>query len=155
MRLRVRVPNEEEKDSGRHWLLRWWFGESEEAEPAVGGEAGADSTTRTDRRWATVCGVKYLQRGRLCVREAASWRFDYLFDVLSNRQLRQVRISLPEPSVAEWEKQHNRRMTEGQRWRLVMTALEKALQSKNCSCQEAVPESAVQSSEPEPPTVGV
>lgn len=81
----------------------------------------------SDKRW-TACGeVRYLFTGRLCVRSEDSWHADYLFDVSVAGRLRQVRVVLPEPPITEWEREHDRRMTEASRLHLAVETLEAML----------------------------
>ena len=73
--------------------------------------------------WITRGDAHYFTVGRNCIRRDGVWLTEYRFDIVASGQLEQIRIILPEPLIAPWEREHNQRLPEATP-RVVLTNLQ-------------------------------
>jgi len=123
MRIRLRVPKDGEvKSEGS----RGWF---QRVCDSFMGSTATDSVPkilqcRTDKRWSARGDSKYYLEGRHCRKIDGDWQSEYVFSVLTRNELQKIRVVVPEAPVAQWEREHNQRMSEEQRLRLARETME-------------------------------
>ncbi|MBI2688399.1 MAG: hypothetical protein HYX27_19010 [Acidobacteria bacterium] len=102
----------------------YWFQNLFRKPPAPAAAPPAEPPPGFDKRWTAYGSARYLQEGRLCVRRHGDWQAEYLYDVFAAGRRQQVRVVMPETDVARWEREHDKRMPEAARQRLVKQTLE-------------------------------
>jgi len=142
MRIRVRVPKDGEvkSEAAGGWLQRIWeslLGRS--SEPC----APAAVKCLTDKRWATRGDSRYFLEGRYCRKIADAWQSEYVYSVVRDDELQKIRVVIPEPPIAEWERRHNQRMTETQRLCLARETIESLVEHKRLPEAITVPEETI------------
>lgn len=130
MRIRLRakkdgeVKAENKPSSGGFFAWLRNLGSSS-SRPVAGAPAPcAPPPPQADKRWISRGASRYFVAGRSCIIDGSGWRSEYLFDVHCGKVNQQVRIVLPEPLVARWEKSNSRRMPEATRLRIARETLE-------------------------------
>ena len=130
MRIRLRVPKDDEKQGGqeaggvRGWLHSWLYPDgagASDAPPPVTGSVAKPGAT--DRRWVTFGDARFFILGRRCRWREGAWVTEYLFDVRRDVRAQVFRIVLPEALVEMWERTYDQRMTEATRLGLVKETL--------------------------------
>ena len=122
MRIRLRVPTDgAKKPAGIGGWLQGLFTKPSAPLPST------SPAPKIDKRWTTFANARYFHAGRLCTIRQGDWHAEYLFDVDASGNSQQIRVIIPEPAVAIWEKAHAKRMPEALRLRLVRETLEALL----------------------------
>ena len=116
MRLRVRLPNKND----RGWLRRWW--------DSLTGSSGS-LAPEFDKRWIEHAGARYIQRGRNCVCCSGTWSSSYVFDVWMKQKLTTVLIEVCETEVEKKGRSRDQRVTEAERFSRAVTELTKRIDS--------------------------
>lgn len=118
MRLRVRLPNNDD----RGWLRRWW-------ESLTGAGASPCDSPEFDKRWIEHAGARYIQRGRNCICCSGTWSSSYLFDVWMKGKMTAVQIDVCETEVERKGRSRDQRVTESERYSRAVTELTKRIDS--------------------------
>jgi len=153
MRLRLRVPSDDEqKPTGlRAWFQSLFGGGHPPPPPASRPPAGPPPIVKPDNRWKSRGNARYFPAGRLCVHSQGLWQSEYVFAINMPAQPPQnVRIVLPEPAVAAWERLHDSRMSEAARLSLVTTTLESLIDLQRLPDSMHVPDDAIAALKPMP-----
>lgn len=118
MRLRVRLPNNDD----RGWLRRWW-------ESLTGAGVVPSQSPEFDKRWIEHAGARYIQRGRNCICCSGTWSSSYVFDVWMKSKLTTVQIDVCETEVERKGRSRDQRVTEAERYSRAVTELTKRIDS--------------------------
>jgi hypothetical protein len=123
MRIRLRVPKDGEvkSEGSGGWFQRFrdsFLG------PAASHAVPKILQCKTDKRWSARGDSKYYLEGRHCRRIDGDWQSEYVFSVLAKNELQKIRVVVPEGPVAQWEREHDQRMSEEQRLQLARETME-------------------------------